>query len=668
GGGCLHVVARERLADATAFAELMARQPVDVLKIVPSHLAALLTAESPERSLPRRLLVLGGEPLPWSLVERVRSLAPECRLFNHYGPTETTVGVLAGAVEIQRHEMGEAGGTRGSGSTCAPLGWPLGQTRGWVVDRHLRLVPAGVPGELCVGGPQVTRGYLGRPDLTAERFIPDPFGGGAGERLYRTGDLVRRRPSGPIEFLGRTDHQVKVRGFRIELGEIEAALATLPGVREALVVAREDTPGERRLVAYVAGDVSETAVDTLRASLREQLPDYMVPAAFVTLTTLPLTSNGKVDRKALPAPEPPRPAESHSAMQTPIEDALAGIWAEFLGLEQVGATDHFFDLGGHSLLAVRLMSRIEHVFGVKLPISTLFEAPTVERLAGVLLRGSVPARHSPLVRLHTGGTGRPLFLVHPIGGDVSSYVELARRLGADRPVYALQPVTVEPGAERAAPSTMEEMARQYLAAMRQVQAGGPWLIAGWSFGAILAYEMAQQIESSGDTVALLAMIDPSAPPEARNERVDDIQLLAGFAGLGRPSERQRELLREMLAEVDVEAGLDRLLEFGQAEGVLPPDVGKPWLRERFDLFSRNVQVLRGYVARPYGGRVTFFRAGASLAQGTMELTSGWSTLAHTEAHLVDSDHVSMLRRPALDHLVEQLSTDLAAVEAGAEAP
>ncbi|HVR95240.1 MAG TPA: amino acid adenylation domain-containing protein [Thermoanaerobaculia bacterium] len=374
GGGCLHVVPRERLVDADAFAAGMERRPVDVLKIVPSHLAALLAAERPERALPRRLLVLGGEPLPWSLVDRVRALAPECRLFNHYGPTETTVGILTGVVE--------AGAVRANAS--APLGRPLGATRTWVVDRHLQLVPDGLPGELCVGGPQVARGYLGRPDLTAERFVPDPLGGDAGERLYRTGDLVRQRPHGPIEFLGRIDGQVKVRGFRIEPGEIEAALLSLPGVREAAVLARDG-----RLVAYMAGDA---AAEALRRLLRERLPDYMIPAVFVPLAALPLTPNGKLDRKALSAgaaPEQQDAGEGYLEPRTPVEEVLAGLWAELLGRERVGADDHFFDLGGHSLLATQLMSRLRSACGIEMPLRDLFEAP---RLADLAIRVAAALR------------------------------------------------------------------------------------------------------------------------------------------------------------------------------------------------------------------------------------------------------------------------------------
>jgi amino acid adenylation domain-containing protein len=610
---------------------------------VPSTLAAFLDEEDVETCVSLRQIFVGGEALAPEL--RDRSLARlSAPLDNHYGPTETSINTARWVC------------APGQTSYLVPIGRPIGNSRLYAVDAELQPAPIGVAGELLVGGAGVTRGYLCRPDLTAERFIPDPFGA-TGERLYRTSDLARYLPDGTIEFLGRSDHQVKVRGFRIELGEIEAALTALAGVREAVVEVYEATPGDQRLVAYVAGDV---AADVLRRSLRERLPDYMVPATFMTLAALPLTPNGKVDRKALPPPEHQRDEESYVAPRTPIEEALAGTWADLLGLERVGAADHFFELGGHSLLVVRLMARIEHLFGVKLPISALFEAPTVQRLAAVIQGREAPARRSPLVRLHPGGAGRPLFMVHSIGGDVFGYVELARRLGADRPVYGLQAVI--PAGENGHQPTMEELTAQYLAAVRQVQAEGPWLLAGWSSGAVMAYEMAQQIESAGGATSLLTMLDPPPPPEGRSEGTDDTSLLTGFAAIGRPSERQKELIREMLQGLDMDAGLDRLVELGRAEGVLPPDVGKPWMRERFDLFSRNVKALQGYKARPYGGRVTLFRASASLAPGATDLTSGWGTLAGVDAHLLDADHQSLLRRPALEHLMEQLRSHLTVAE------
>ncbi len=620
---------------------------VTVLQLVPSILGLFLDEDL--RGAPLRLLFCGGEALPASLCERALERLPGIELCNLYGPTEC-------AIDVSFHPC-----RSGEVSAITPLGRPLDNVRLRIMDRLHQAVPLGVPGELCAGGAGLARGYLGRPDLTAERFVPDLFAAVPGARLYRTGDLVRQRQDGTILFLGRTDHQVKIRGVRIELGEIEMALVALPGVRAAVVEEREDAlergAGDRRLVAYVVSDV---AADVLRRSLRERLPDSMVPAAFVPLAALPLTPNGKVDRKALPAPEQQGGEESYVAPRTPVEKFVAGIWADVLGLERVGANSHFFDLGGHSLLAVQVMARIERVFGVKVPISALFEAPTVEHLAAVIKKG--PVQRSPLARLHPGGAGRPLFLMHPVGGDVFSYVELAKRLGAKRPVYGLQAV----GDGNGHPPSMEDLAAQYLVTVREVQPEGPWLLAGWSSGAITAYEMARQIESTGGTTSLLTMFDPGSPPDGRLEAVDDTGLLIAFARLGRPSEEQRLLIREMLQGLDVEAGLDRLLELAR-EGGLAPDLGKPWLRERFELYRRTMKTVESYLPRPYGGRVTIFRADASLAPGATDLTSGWAQLARTEAHLIrDADHVTLLQRPALDQLVEHLESALAAVEDGRE--
>ncbi|HEY3571702.1 MAG TPA: amino acid adenylation domain-containing protein [Thermoanaerobaculia bacterium] len=365
-GGCLHVLPRETSLDPRAVAEYVESHPIDFFKIVVSHFAMLFSSPFGARLLPRRWLILGGEALGWDLVDAIRALRPECEIYDHYGPTETTVGVLMNRIDRE--------GEGRSRPPMVPPGRPLANSGMRILDRHQQPAPVGVIGELYVGGPCVARGYLRRPDLTAERFVPAD----SGARLYRTGDLVRYLPDGRIEFLGRADHQIKVRGFRIELGEIEAALAALDGVRDALVMLREDIPGDPRLVAYVVG---EAAPEALRAGLRDRLPDYMVPAAFVMLPAFPLIANGKVDRRALPAPEHQRAEGSYQAPRTPAEEVLAGLWAELLGLERAGADDDFFELGGHSLLATRVMSRLRGAFGVELPLRDLFEAPTPAGLA-----------------------------------------------------------------------------------------------------------------------------------------------------------------------------------------------------------------------------------------------------------------------------------------------
>ncbi|HYH45220.1 MAG TPA: amino acid adenylation domain-containing protein, partial [Thermoanaerobaculia bacterium] len=323
--------------------------------------------ERPAILRPLRQLLAGGDILSPEHVRRALEAAPDCRLINGYGPTEGTTFTTCHAVE------------RGRDLTTVLIGRPIARTSVRVLDRYGALVPAGAPGELHAGGHGLARGYLGRPDLTAERFVPDPFGG-PGERLYRTGDLVRRRPGGEIEFLGRLDSQVKLRGFRIEPGEIEAALARHPAVREAVVLAREDRPGDRRLVAWVVAEEAAPAADELRAFLRDRLPAYMVPSAFVALDALPLTPNGKVNRRALPAPAP-RGEALAAAPRTPMEELVAGLFADVLGVLEVGAGDDFFTLGGHSLLATRLLARVREALGAEVPLRDLFEAPTVEAFA-----------------------------------------------------------------------------------------------------------------------------------------------------------------------------------------------------------------------------------------------------------------------------------------------
>jgi thioesterase domain-containing protein/acyl carrier protein len=423
------------------------------------------------------------------------------------------------------------------------------------------------------------------------------------------------------------------------------------------VAVRQDRPGDPRLVAYVVGDVE---ADALRRSLRERLPDAMVPTAYVTLAELPLTPTGKVDRKALPAPGQPSAAADFVAPRTPIEEFLADLWAEQFRVERVGANSNFFDLGGHSMLAVRVMGRVQHVLGIEVPISALFEAPTVEQLAAVV-QGRQVRRIAPLVRLHSGGGQRPLFLAPPVGGNVFSYLPLARKLGAKRPVYGLQALDEGIGP----PPRMEDLAAQYLETVRAVQAEGPWLLAAWSAGAITVFEMARQIESLGGT-ALVTMFDPPRPPDGRIRKVTDSELLQGFSRLGHPAAEQQVMIRELLAGLDVEAGLERLLALARAEGLLTAEVGMSWMRERFNLYCRTMTSVEGYSARPYGGRLLVFRADGMMPPGSTDLNGGWDRLAAgVEAHLIgNTDHASLLREPALDELVEHMEKTLAAVEGG----
>jgi amino acid adenylation domain-containing protein len=390
GGGTLHVVSKERAADATAMSEYFRRHEIDCLKIVPSHLKALLGAKDGRAGLPRRRLVLGGEASSWELIGRAREKAPELRILNHYGPTETTVGVLTCEVEQE--------GEYQTGSV--PLGRPLKGARVYVLDG--RMEPAAVwgVGEVYVGGAQVARGYLNEAEQTAVRFVPDPFSEQGGTRLYRTGDLGRYLPDGRVEFLGRADHQVKIRGYRIELGEIEAALRGHAGVVESVVVIVEREAGEKRLVGYVvAREGMEIEGSELRRYVSERLPEYMVPGAIVKLERMPLTANGKLDRGALPEPESEVGGE-YVAPRTQIEELVAGAWAEVLKLDEIGAHDDFFGLGGHSLLVTRVASRVSEAIQIEIPFQIFFEKRTVAELAESIeaaLRGEQGLRMPPVL-------------------------------------------------------------------------------------------------------------------------------------------------------------------------------------------------------------------------------------------------------------------------------
>jgi amino acid adenylation domain-containing protein len=440
---------------------------------------------SPEDLPALRTVVSVGECCS---AEIVRSWLPGRRFINGYGPAEITV--LASAWLADPAESG-----------ASPIGLPLEGYRIHLLDGNDAVQP-GATAEICVGGPGVCRGYLDHPALTAERFVPDPFASAPGARLYRTGDLGRWRPDGLLEFAGRIDHQVKIRGVRVELGEIEAALREHPSVRDAVVLVREDPPGDLRLFAYLLADGASPSVAELRRFLRRSLPEAMVPAAFVFLSAFPMSPNRKVDRAALLASE--RPAALPAAVRPRdgrdgLERELAAIWEEVLGQPVDPAAD-FSDLGGHSITAVRLCARIQERLHVSLPAATLLEAPTVELLAARLREGERPA--SALVAFRPHGTRPPLFFVHGADGSVFYYRRLVEHLGPDQPFYGLQGT-----AARRLVASNEELAARYLVDVRAVQPRGPYFLGGYCMGGTVAFEMARQLRSAGEEVALLAAVD-----------------------------------------------------------------------------------------------------------------------------------------------------------------
>jgi amino acid adenylation domain-containing protein len=657
-GGCLHIISADRAATPQAFAEYCRQHPIDCLKIVPSHLEALITSGNAD-ILPRQRLILGGEACTWRLIEIIQQLAPNCVVVNHYGPTETTIGVLTYQVQnLPAHTRMQT----------VFLGRPIANTQIYVLDQQLQPVPIGVPGELCIGGDNVARGYLNRPKLTAERFIQDPFNKDENARLYKTGDLVRYQADGNLEFLGRIDDQVKIRGFRVELGEIEAVLCQHPDIQQAIVLLHADEVSNPRLIAYVVSQAKgASTAHEWRNFLKEQVPDYMLPSAFVRLKTVPLTPNGKVDKQALPIPDtlksdqetifvPPREA---------LELQLTQIWEDLLNVRPISVTDNFFDLGGHSLLAVRLIAQVEKQFQQKLLLSTFLQGATIEHLAGILRQQPQAWERSPLVKIQPHGTNPPLFFIHPIGGNVICYYNLANHLGSDQPFYALE----APGlyGECQPLECIEDLAGHYIKALQTVQPHGPYYLGGWSMGGIVAFEIAQQLQQQGESIALLALLD-STPPLSNisptdSTFLDDAKLLADLAeSTAHFFGQQLSISPTELKPLEPNQQLNYVLDVMKAAHFVPPDIQPNQIRAFLQVYKSNTRALMQYVPKPYSSSITFFRSSQPFLddQKTSEMisdpVSSWTQLsAHPiDVRIIPGDHTTMLAEPNIRVLAEQI--------------
>jgi amino acid adenylation domain-containing protein len=494
-GSCLVMARAGGHRDPGYLAGVIASAGVTTVHFVPSMLEAFVAVADPVWCRGLRRVVCSGEALSGGLA------AGFCERFgvelhNLYGPTETSVDSTFFAV---------SGG--GVGVGAPPIGGPIFNTRVFVVDEFLSPVPVGVAGELFIAGVGLARGYMGRSGLTAERFVACPFGV-SGERMYRTGDVVRWTGDGVLEYLGRVDDQVKLRGFRIELGEVEVALRQVPGVASAAVVVREDVPGDRRLVGYVVADADAGTGGlglVARGLVVSRLPEYMVPSVVVVLDALPLSANGKLDRKALPAPDYTAAAGGDGTgrvASTVYEKVMCEVFAEVLGIEKVGLDDDFFALGGHSLLAISLVERLR-VRGIPMSIRALFEAPTVGGLMRRFNLANARGSFEMVLPIRGEGDRPPLFCVHPAGGLSWCYLPLARFVPEERPVYGLQDRALEGKAEPA--GSVSEMAALYIERMRELQPVGPYLVMGWSFGGVVAHEMATQLEAAGEQTRLVLM-------------------------------------------------------------------------------------------------------------------------------------------------------------------
>jgi aspartate racemase len=636
----LVVVSKDTLLSPQALSVAIERQGITTLFLT-TALFNQMVQQAPAALGKLRYLLFGGEAAePQRVRELIRQGAPE-HLLHVYGPTETTT--FASFYPVK---------TVDADAATVPIGRPIANTEIYILDAQLNPVPICVAGEIYIGGPGVARGYLNRPELTAAKFIANPFHGDPQSRLYRTGDLARYLPDGNIEFVGRIDHQVKIHGYRIELGEIEAALNEHPAVREAVVTAQEYGPGEKRLIAYVvtAGGSTATA-DELRHALQQRLPEYMVPAAFVFIDALPLTVNGKVDRKALPKPDSIRRqnASAYVAPRSATEVRLAEIWADVLKLERVGIEDSFFELGGHSLIAVRLVAEMERQLGCSASVALLFKFPTIAQLAAELRSWDADQR-SPILAVQPKGSMPPFFCVH----GYAAYGAIARQLRPKWPFYGLGQHF---SGRRVTRTRVEDQAKAHLQEIYAVQPSGPYYLAGHSIGGLIAFEIAQRLRRDGHEVAFLGLIDTvfprgvSAAPRGLGEVVslwrDRLSRLNAASSFGSLADNVKASLEWRLKAL-------RCSGYHLIDKPLPPELLIFYIDEI--VFRRKyLREQHRYRPRLYDGQVHYFRA----AQNSRDIEA-WQSMTNRKlvVHEIPGTHLTMIEEAGAAELARSLKSCL----------
>ena len=644
-GDAVWMLPERVVSDPAALLQACVRFPRVGLNIVPSLWRIILDEiESSGGGKNLAHIVFGGEKLTADLVTRSFAALPQVKIWNLYGPTEATSNACGGRV------FPEAPVT---------IGKPVANTLIFILDTKLQPVPIGVPGELHIGGMGLARGYLKRSQLTAEKFIENPFSKEPCDRLYKTGDRARWLVDGSIEYLGRVDNQVKIRGHRVEPDEIEAVVNKHPQIKKSAVVAREDR-GEKRLVAYVVlSEEVETIISDLRRWVKQQLPDYAIPSSFVVVDELPLTPNGKLDRRALPAADGKEFLENvFVAPRNTLELLLTKTWEKVLEVQPIGVKDNFFDLGGDSFLAVRLFAQIANVYGKKLAPATLFHAPTIEEMASLLSEEWTPP-WSSLVPIQPGGSKPPLFCLHLAPGHVLFYRDLAQRLGLDQPVYGFQPLGLD--GTQLHHTRLEDMAAHYIKEMRTLQPEGPYYLAGSSSGGLIAFEMAHQLHAQGQKVGLVALFDSYAP---------------GFHRLSFKSRTLRYQGYRLLQRIHLHLGNLLMLEsagkikYAQEKAALASGRLKWTIKKAIERrtepaedqkrIDAAVKALREYVPKVYPGSITLFRASKQPAGYNNDRDLGWEKLAAggVTVHEIPGYHGSIVMEPRVRVLAEQLRSCL----------
>ncbi|MGI8581609.1 MAG: non-ribosomal peptide synthetase [Chitinophagaceae bacterium] len=587
--------------------------PYDFIKITPSHLELLSPIlENENGNLLTSKLVIGGEALRLSQFDYLVEKGIDVEVINEYGPTEATVGCST----YHFNTLGDNEKLKNNIS----IGKPIDNLQLYILNSQNQLLPVGVMGELCIGGHGVARGYLNRTDLTDQKFIQNPFSTTPGSRIYKTGDLCRWNANGNLEYLGRKDDQVKIKGYRIELGEIESALNQHPGLQQVVVMARGDSPNNKSLVAYLIPKEGQMPViNDVRHFLSKTLPEYMLPSMFIFMESLPLTSNGKIDRSALPAPDKQRRELSNTfvAAGNALELRLKKIYEESLNIHSIGIHDNFFDLGGDSMHAAQIFSKIRKTFGKQLPLAILFQAPTIKQLASYIENEVLIAPWSSLVPIQPNGTKPPLFCMHAGAGTVLFYKSLSLHLGQDQPMYGLQAKGLN--GNETPHSRIEAMAAHYINEVRTVQPEGPYLLGGYCFGGILAFEMAQQIVSQKQKVAVIINFNGVSPTYTQSLNLPVVEEENDFEGdsallLNRENEYKKEIslsikrkifnLLKKLISYKLRLKIKKLVYnfYIFRNRPLPEALGNLYFWET------NADIVRRYKPKPYPGKMIIFRS------------------------------------------------------------
>ena len=605
---------------------VMKTHKVTFIDLSPTMLHALLEEPEIQECSALRLVVSGGEVLAADLESKTLKLL-RTQLCNTYGPTETTVQSTFWACAPEHHYR------------SVPIGGPIANTRVYVLDESGQPVPVGDQGELCIAGAGLARGYLNRPELTAEKFAPDPFSCEPGERLYKSGDRVRWRADAALEFLGRIDQQVKVRGFRIEPGEIESALLTHSQIREVAVIIREDSTAGKQIVAFIVTDKGPgLSLQELRQHVKSLLPFYMRPSRYVLVEGLPLNVNGKIDRNALMRTHLPEETHKAALPETPTEKILCGIWAAVLKREEVGVEDDFFAFGGHSLLAVSLISQITRCFGRDLALDKVFQYSTPREMARLVDQPKRDFEPSAVICMNKGSDDLPpLYLMYPVGGNILCYSDLSRFINPNRPLYGIQAAPDD----RLKSASLEEIAALCLQTIRKKDRNGRYELGGWSFGGLLAFEVARQASAAGDPPGTLYLLDPPVLEKiSRDDEPDEemvglfvLTLIADFSG-GKPLDLEELRTKFDPRESSLEAQLRRAIELG----LLPATVDPAKHAQSFEIFRRNMRAARMYRPRKYPGKTIVVLAEASQSEV-------WPGLVPTDTRVVrvPGNHFTMMR-------------------------